>query len=129
MNLLLDTNAFLWWYVGDRKLGARARKAIERRRTAVSVVAALEIAIKWQRGTLALARAPHEWFADVVARSRFDVIDLRVNHALGVALLPQHHADPFDRLLIAQAHAEGLTIVTADAAFEAYDVQLLDARA
>jgi PIN domain nuclease of toxin-antitoxin system len=61
--------------------------------------------------------------------SGFDVLPITVAHAVAVADLPDHHADPFDRLLIAQARMEGLTIVTADQAFDAYDVALLDARA
>ncbi len=60
-----------------------------------------------------------------MARNGFETLGISLEHVLGVADLPSHHADPFDRLLIAQARVEGLTIVTVDAAFDAYDVDVL----
>lgn len=130
MTLLLDTQALLWWRQGNRKLGPRARAAIEKGadRAGVSVATAWEIAIKFRRGQLTLSHPPHIWMPDAVERAGFTVLDITMEHALAVANLPDHHADPFDRLLIAQAQLEGLTIVTSDAAFEAYDVRVLDAR-
>ncbi len=130
MTLLLDTQALLWWRQGSRKLGPRARAAIEKgaNRADVSVATAWEIAIKFRRRQLTLSHPPHIWMPNAVERGGFTVLDITMEHALTVANLPDHHADPFDRLLIAQAQLEGLTIVTSDAAFEAYDVGLLDAR-
>ena len=63
-----------------------------------------------------------------ITESGFRTLHLTVQHAIAAAVLPDHHADPFDRLLIAQARLENLTIVTSDLAFEAYDVKILDAR-
>jgi PIN domain nuclease of toxin-antitoxin system len=130
VNLLLDTQVLLWWRQGNRTLGARARGIIEKTAAgvSVSVATAWEIAIKFNRGQLKLSDPPHIWMPRALERGGFDVLDVRMDHALAVAGLPDHHADPFDRLLIAQAQLEHLTIVTSDTAFEAYDVKLLDAR-
>ena len=131
MSLLLDTQTLIWWREGSRKLGPRARAAIESDADAVRVSAATawEIAIKWRTGRLKLPEAPHRWVPAALASSVFDELLVSVEHAVAVAALPDHHPDPFDRLLIAQARIEGLRIVTSDAAFASYDVPLLDARA
>jgi len=123
VNLLLDTQALLWWKEGSRKLGRRARRAIETEAITVRVSAASawEIAIKARAGRLKLT--------DRLEREGFLMLSVAVEHAVAVALLPDHHQDPFDRLLIAQARVEGLTIVTSDVAFDDYDVNVLDARA
>ncbi len=130
MNLLLDTQALLWWKEGSRKLGRRARRAIERDAATVrvSAVSAWEIAIKSRSGRLKLAEPLHVWMPDELERNGFLMLNVTVGHAVAVASLPDHHDDPFDRLLIAQAREEGLTILTSDPAFDAYGVGVLDAR-
>lgn len=130
MNLLLDTQALLWWREGSRKLGSRARAAIETEATTVRVSAATgwELAIKSRSGRLRLREPLHLWLPAALESSGFLALPVTLDHAIGVAGLPDHHADPFDRLLIAQARQEDLTIVTSDTAFGAYDVRLLDAR-
>lgn len=130
MNLLLDTHVLLWWRGGDRKLGKRARATIETHAATVRVSAASawEMAIKSRGGRLALPEPLHVWMPAALDSSGFGVLHVTIDHAIAVANLPDHHSDPFDRMLIAQAHIEGLTIVTSDAAFEDYDVTLLDAR-
>jgi len=130
VNLLLDTQTLLWWREGNRKLGPRTRQAIERAAAAVvvSVVTGWEIAIKSGFGRLRLPQSVDVWMAAVLEGGRFDVLDIRMAHAVGVAALPPHHADPFDRLLVVQARMEGLTIATSDRAFDDYDVKVLDAR-
>jgi PIN domain nuclease of toxin-antitoxin system len=130
VNLLLDTQTLLWWHEANRKLGPRARHAIEQGAASV-VVSALtgwEIAIKSSSGRLRLRQAVDVWMPAVLEESRFDVLNVTIAHAVAVAGLPAHHADPFDRLLIAQAQIENLTIATSDAAFDDYDVKVLDAR-
>ena len=131
MNLLLDTQTLLWWKEGSRKLGRRARRAIETDATTVRVSAASawEIAIKARAGRLELKQPLDAWLPDGLRREGFLMLSVTVEHAVAVASLPDSHQDPFDRLLIAQARAEGLTIVTSDAAFDDYDVRVLDARA
>lgn len=130
MNLLLDTQALLWWKQGSRKLGRRARRAIERDAATVRVSAASvwEMAIKSHAGRLRLAEPLHSWIPGDLQRNGFLISSVTVEHAVAVASLPDHHADPFDRLLIAQARHEGLTIVTSDAVFDDYEVSVLDAR-
>ena len=131
MNLLLDTQTLLWWHGGHRKLGPRARQAIEQGAASVvvSAVTGWEIAIKSSSGRLRLRQAVDAWMVGVLDGSGFGVLNVTMAHAVAVAGLPPHHGDPFDRLLIVQAQIEDLTIATADAAFDAYDVKILDARA
>jgi PIN domain nuclease of toxin-antitoxin system len=131
VKLLLDTQAFIWWREGHRKLGPRARSAIARDAASVrvSVASAWEIALKWRAGRLSLPAPPDRWLPTAIESSGFDVLPIVLDHALAVANLPDHHPDPFDRLLIAQAQIEGLTIMSADTAFDAYQVRVLDARA
>jgi PIN domain nuclease of toxin-antitoxin system len=122
--------ALLWWRQGNRRLGPRARAAIARQATAVRVSAASawEIAIKSHTGRLTLREPLQAWIAAAIDDSGFDVLDVTLDHAVHAAGLPHHHPDPFDRMLIAQAQLEHLTIVTSDTAFDAYDVAVLDAR-
>lgn len=130
MTLLLDTHTLIWWLEGNRKLGRRARGAIEAAGAVVwiSAASAWEIAIKVALGRLDLSEPPDVCLPREMQRSRFQPLAVSLDHALAVRALPAHHADPFDRMLIAQAEAEGLTLVTADTVFERYGVQTLDAR-
>jgi PIN domain nuclease of toxin-antitoxin system len=131
VNLLLDTQALLWWREGNRKLGARARTTIEQHAATVRVSAASawEMAIKSRSGRLRLRQPLDVWLPAALESSGFGMLSVTIDHAIAMANLPHHHADPFDRMLIVQAQLEELTIVTSNAAFEDYDVRLLDARA
>jgi PIN domain nuclease of toxin-antitoxin system len=131
VNLLLDTQALLWWHEGGGKLGRRARHVIATGDNTASVSAASvwEIAIKCRSGKLRLRDPLDAWIPVELERTGFAMLPVTVAHAVAVATLPDHHGDPFDRLLIAQAQLEGLTIVTSDTAFDDYDVRVLDARA
>ena len=130
MKLLLDTQTLLWWRHGHRQLGRRAHRAIEADANAVWVSAATvwEIAIKSRGGKLRLRDPLDAWMPEALEQRGFSPLNVTIAHAIAVGSLPDHHADPFDRLLIVQAQLEDLTIVTSDAAFEDYDVTLLDAR-
>jgi len=123
MSLLLDTHALLWWLADDPKLAAGARAAIARSddQVFVSAATAWEIAIKVASGKL---DAPDN-LAEELREHRFQELPVRVDHALLAGALPEHHRDPFDRMLIAQAILEDLTLVTRDRIFEKYDVTLL----
>ncbi|HVW90893.1 MAG TPA: type II toxin-antitoxin system VapC family toxin [Gaiellaceae bacterium] len=125
MLLLLDTHAFLWWNADDRALGSRAREAIADPDNVVYVSAATawEIAVKRRAGKL---EAPGE-IADWIRDDGFSDLAIEVEHAIASAELPEHHRDPFDRLLIAQARLEDLTLVTSDVEIVRYDVETLDA--
>ena len=126
MDLLLDTNALLWALAGDRRLG-RARPIVADPRNAVSVSAASawEIAIKVGLGKLRVPPDLATWLPAELAALRCTPLPITLDHALAVESLPRHHADPFDRLLIAQATVEGLTIVTGDPQIERYAVQVI----
>ena len=127
--LLLDTHAFLWWLDDNPRLGARARAAIADpdNTVLVSAATAWEIAIKTGLGRLELGEPPEDVLPREIERGGFRPLAISVEHALVVRTLPLHHRDPFDRLLIAQAVAEGLRLVTADGAFANYDVGVVDA--
>jgi PIN domain nuclease of toxin-antitoxin system len=131
VRLLLDTHALLWWLADNRKLGRRAREAIADPRATVwvSAASAWEIAIKVALGRLELPEAPEVCLPREIEQNHFTPLPVTLEHALAVASLPAHHADPFDRLLIAQAQIENLTLVTADEAFAPYDVRIRNAGA
>ena len=124
-SLLLDTHVLLWVATRDARLGPRARDAIRDGSTTVcvSAVTAWEIAIKRGLGKL---QAPGD-VMELVRFYRFSALDVTIDHALGVEHLPNHHRDPFDRLLVSQARSEGLTLVSNDARLAAYDVPYLSA--
>lgn len=120
--LLLDTHAFLWWRENSSRLGNDARGHIASANVVfVSVASAWEAAIKIALGKL---RLPESFEAGVVA-SRFDKLPIDFSHADAVATLPRHHDDPFDRMLIVQAMAERLTLVTHDRRFAPYGIDVV----
>jgi len=123
VRLLLDTDVVLWQLAGTRELGPRAREAIEEAtELAFSVVSFAEIGVKAAVGKLVVPDELHSRIVGTGVR----IIGLAADHGLAVAHLPLHHRDPFDRLLIAQAQQERLTLVTADERIAAYDVATLD---
>jgi PIN domain nuclease of toxin-antitoxin system len=130
MRVLLDTNVVLSWALDresvvpdvDRLLMSPATGRV------MSAVVPWEISIKWRTGRLPLPRHPRPWMAEVQRELALDLLPVTLVHATQVADLPDHHRDPFDRLLIAQAQVEGMPIVTADRSFGAYDVEVIAAR-
>ena len=129
MNLLLDTHILLWWLADEAALGDRARSAIAeaRNRVWVSAASAWEVAIKSSLGRLHLPGPAAEVLPAALAENDFMPLPISVDHALRTTDLPCIHADPFDRILIAQAIDESLTIVTADPIFAHYPVPILPA--
>lgn len=127
MNLLLDTHAFLWFIGNDSRLSNDARLAIESpaNQKWVSIATCWEIAIKSGLGKLQLADPVEIFLPREIAANRFSLLPIELRHATFVADLANHHRDPFDRLLIAQASIESLQIVGCDAAFDAYGVSHL----
>jgi PIN domain nuclease of toxin-antitoxin system len=122
MKLLLDTHVVLWWVRDDRRLNAAARDAIARADIAwISAATACEVAIKQSQGRLRV----NEPLRVTISTDSFTELPLTARQAEELALLPFHHTDPFDRILIAQARAEGATIVTHDRAFEKYGVPVI----
>lgn len=124
MTLLLDTEALIWWDDNDHQLGGHARAAIrDAHEVYVSAASAWEIVIKTALGKLRTTRRP----AHAVSDGGFLELPITFAHTEALRGLPRHHADPFDRLIIAVARAEGATIVTSDKQFRKYDVPILDA--
>jgi len=130
VNLLLDTQVLLWWLSGNPRLGPRSKEFISEPGNAawVSAASVLEIAIKVSAGKLRMDE-PVDDLLPALERHRFRELPVSAVHALAVGSLPWHHKDPFDRLLIAQARLEGLTIITSDTALAAYDVAVVRADA
>lgn len=127
MQLLLDTHVFLWWVEDDPKLSNLARDLIANTDNDcfVSVATAWELAIKVGQGKLNLKSTVSNYVGRHIHANTFALLDVKLIHIDGVEHLPAHHKDPFDRLLIAQASTEGLQIISADIAFDAYEVERL----
>jgi PIN domain nuclease of toxin-antitoxin system len=129
MRLLLDTHAFLWAISDDPRLGSMSRELVAERAEAVtfSLVSLWEIAIKHSLGRGDMPISAGQALAWMEA-SRFEPLTVAAKHILTLEQLPQHHRDPFDRLLVAQAISESLTLLSADSQFHAYGCPLVDAR-
>jgi PIN domain nuclease of toxin-antitoxin system len=129
VSYLLDTHVWLWLQTARARVRPEVLDTLQSGETAVflSAVSSWEIAIKWAVGRLPLPEGPGTYIPSRMERSGVRGLAIEHAHALRVAELPKHHADPFDRLLIAQAQVEGLTIVTADPAFDAYDIPVAHA--
>jgi PIN domain nuclease of toxin-antitoxin system len=129
MKLLLDTHVWLWALHAPERLSDEARRLIARRENVVylSAVSAWEIAIKFGLGRLRLPVPPEEYVPSRMADLGMETLPIEQAHALRVASLPRHHRDPFDRLLVAQAQVERLTLVTADPEIRLYDVETVAA--
>ena len=124
MRLLLDTHAFLWWVADSPELSKRARRAIAApdNECLVSAVSYWEMAIKVSIGKLDLPGTVERFVPRHMMVNGFRELPIEMRHAAGVARLPFHHRDPFDRLLVCQALTEDLPIVSADASFGKYGV-------
>ncbi|MGL5851158.1 MAG: type II toxin-antitoxin system VapC family toxin [Phycicoccus sp.] len=124
MRLLLDTHVVLWQLTGERELSVQAQEGIAAADDLLfSVVSFAEVGIKAAVGKLDIPDDLRARIADSGVRT----LGLSPDHGLAVADLPVHHRDPFDRLIIAQAMTERLTVVTADARFQAYGIRLIEA--
>jgi len=122
VNLLLDTHVLLWWLSGSKRLHSAGREAIANSaRAYVSAATAWEIAIKIALGKLEFRGE----MAEQLAINNLLPLAVTVPHALVAGALPMHHSDPFDRMLIAQAKIESLTLMTHDARLRDYDVPVL----
>lgn len=128
MRILFDTHCWLWVLESPERFSADARAVLEsgRNEYLLSAASAWEIAIKHALGRLRLPMAPAEFVRSRLELGRTTPLPIVHSHALGAGALPAHHRDPFDRVLIAQAQIEGLSIMTSDPRFRAYDVQVID---
>jgi PIN domain nuclease of toxin-antitoxin system len=127
MRLLLDTHALIWAAQAPEKLPDAARAAIEDTRNTIyaSAVSAMEIATKYRLGKLAVSPTLAEHFVDEMARHGFTIMPISADHAQRAGLMSIPHRDPFDRLLIAQTHIEGVTLVSNEEKFDDWFVSRL----
>ncbi|MBO3752643.1 type II toxin-antitoxin system VapC family toxin [Streptosporangiaceae bacterium NEAU-GS5] len=122
MSLLLDTHVVLWWLTDDPSLGDDIKDRLDHEADVyVSAATIWEVAIKQAMGKLS---EPSD-LPELIRDCGFRALPITVDHAIAADRLPLLHRDPFDRMLIAQADSEGLTLVTRDAAIQKYDVALL----
>ncbi|MGN6271726.1 MAG: type II toxin-antitoxin system VapC family toxin [Protaetiibacter sp.] len=119
--LLLDTQHFLWWQEANPRIAPQTIARIERAtQVFVSAMTAVEIAVKVSIGKL---RVPDTPFQEAITSAGFTSLPFAVHHAEVLRILPLHHRDPFDRMLVAQAIADGLVLVTSDATLSTYPVR------
>lgn len=127
MKLLLDTQCWLWWFAQPEKLSEEAITHIadETNELWLSVASIWEIGIKVAIAKLPLPEPPDSYISSRMGQLGMKSLEITATHALKAASLPLHHRDPFDRMLIAQAITEGIPIISADVAFDAYSVRRL----
>ena len=123
MAVLLDTHAFLWWVQNDAKLSKKARHEIARAECYFSLASCWELAIKASLKRISFDRPVAQFLSEELPANAISLLPIEFRHVMRIAQLPFHHRDPFDRLLIAQALEESLSIVSADEGFDAYSVQ------
>ena len=125
--LLLDTHAFVWWVTGDeRRLGPALDRISGADDVVVSDVVLYQIVVKAATNhPIVVTDDVHAWFVEAMSNTDFTALAITARHIGAVQRLPLHHRDPFDRMLIAQATAEGRTLVSRDSAFGDYDVAVV----
>jgi PIN domain nuclease of toxin-antitoxin system len=129
LRLLLDTHAFIWATASPARLSKACRAAIEDPQNDVIVSAAVawEMTIKYALGKLTLPLDPIAYFPSRLVALGFRPLAISAEHALAIGKLPPHHNDPFDRIMVAQAQIEGLTLVTNDPVIAKYRVKSMAA--
>lgn len=127
MRFLIDTHCWLWAVRSPDRLAPKAAAMIESEDSIVvlSVVSALEIAIKASIGKLQLPEPAEDFVFSQMAALSMTSLPVNLSHAVRVARLPHHHRDPFDRLLVAQCQIERMPLMTADEALAAYDIEVI----
>ena len=125
MRILLDSHAFLWYSAGDSRLSSDAQSAIESgdNEPLLSTGSLIEIAIKLSLGKLTLSGPFEQFIVEGVAKLRCTVLDTTVAHAGKLSLLPFHHRDPFDRILVAQALVDDIDVVSIDSELDVYGIR------
>ena len=121
---LLDTSTLLWALGEPERLSARAGRLVEAGENVVSVASYWEVVIKAQKGLLSISDLG-TWWRRATELTAARVLNIRASHITAMAALPMLHKDPFDRVLVAQAKAEGLALVTNDASIGGYPIRTL----
>lgn len=124
MRLLLDTQAFLWFLLDDERLSSHARTAIGQTEILyLSPASHWEIAIKIALGKYALPEPYTQFMERELAANNITILPIEIGHTAHLTALPFHHRDPFDRLIISQALAEKLPVVSSDTQLDAYGIE------
>ena len=125
MRILLDTHSFLWWITDDPRLSPRAREIMSdgENRLFLSAASGWEIAIKSRLGRLVIPEPVAAFVPAQLAGNAIEGLPISMGHALHVSSLPDHHRDPFDRILVAQSELEHLPILTGDPLIAQYGVE------
>jgi PIN domain nuclease of toxin-antitoxin system len=126
MKLLLDTHTFLWWTTDEPQMSATALDLIGDSRNTLywSAASSWEVTIKYALGRLPLPDAPEQFLTAELGRNRIESLPIVDAHAFQAGLLPRHHRDPFDRMLVAQAQVEAFGLITNDSNIRRYDVDV-----
>lgn len=127
MRYLLDTHIFVWWILDHPNLSPDVKKIISNKENEIYLSAATtwEIVIKASIGKLVFPEEPAEFIKEQLTLNDFRILNVTIDHSFGVFQLPMLHKDPFDRLLIAQAKAENLVLITDDELIKQYSVDIL----
>jgi len=127
MKFLLDTSVFLWGLSDEHRLNLRGQDILASSSSELyfSAAGTWEIAIKYALSSLPLPKAPAEFVFHALRSGTIQALNITHEHALRAGELPLHHRDPFDRMLIAQALSEQMTLLTADRVFQKYKVDLI----
>lgn len=122
----MDTHTFLWWTTDEPQLSATALDLIGDSRNTLywSAASSWEVTFKYALGRLPLPDAPEQFLTAELGRNRIESLPIVDAHAFKAGLLPRHHRDPFDRMLVAQAQLEALGLITNDANIRRYDVDV-----
>jgi PIN domain nuclease of toxin-antitoxin system len=128
MRILIDTQCWLWMNASPDRLSEKTRRLLLQRTTErlLSSASVWEIAIKYQLGKLLLPVGPAEYVPDRMMLTRTQALPISVEHALRAGSLPMLHRDPFDRMLVAQALVEGITVLSSDRQLDDYGVRRLE---
>jgi PIN domain nuclease of toxin-antitoxin system len=127
MNLLLDTHTFLWFVNDDPRLSNHLKDLIENENNIryLSIASLWEMSIKYNLGKLTLAPSYEEFIEQEIIASSINLLNIELEHLKINAILPFHHRDPFDRIIIAQSMAEKIPVITVDSVFNKYSIILI----
>lgn len=127
MRALLDTHAFLWWISDSSRLSKRAYEFIEKPSNTIylSSVSFWEISIKSTLGSIQFPKKMESFIAEQISINSFEPLSINISHAVNIRDLPQHHKDPFDRMLISQSQIEDMPLITGDKLISKYKIELI----
>ena len=126
MQYLLDTHVLLWWITADKRLSTKAKELIKSHRNTIywSAASSWEVSIKYALGKLSFDEPPEDLLPSELNKNHIETLPILNEHAFLAGRLPEHHKDPFDRMLIAQARIESFGVISNDSKYQLYDVDV-----